>query len=58
MAYMSIGEIGQLADGAMKEVTVNGHEILVAKVGNSLYAADGRCPHMGASWLRVDWKGP
>ena len=31
----------------MKEVLVNGHEILLAKVGDKYYAADNRCPHMG-----------
>ena len=47
MAYISAGEVGQFADGAMKEITVNGHEILVARSGESFYAADSRCPHMG-----------
>lgn len=31
----------------MREVTVNGHEILIARVGERFYAVDGRCPHMG-----------
>jgi 3-phenylpropionate/trans-cinnamate dioxygenase ferredoxin subunit len=47
MGYVSVGEVNQLADGAMREVTVNGHEVLIARVGDSLYAVDGRCPHMG-----------
>ena len=47
MGYVAIGKIGQLADGSMKEVTVNGHQILIARIGDSLYAADSRCPHMG-----------
>jgi len=37
-----------LKDGEMKEVTVNGHAILVAMFGGKVYAVDGRCPHMGA----------
>lgn len=48
MVYVPIGEASQLADGAMKEITVNGHEILIARVGDSFYAADSICPHMGS----------
>ena len=40
---------GDIAEGAMKEVTAEGQKILVAKVGGRYYAADGGCPHMGAS---------
>jgi 3-phenylpropionate/trans-cinnamate dioxygenase ferredoxin subunit len=41
------GKVGELQDGAMKEVLVQGREILLARVGNKYYAADGRCPHLG-----------
>jgi 3-phenylpropionate/trans-cinnamate dioxygenase ferredoxin subunit len=37
-----------LKDGQMKEVNVGGHEILIARVNGSFYAASNRCPHMGA----------
>jgi 3-phenylpropionate/trans-cinnamate dioxygenase ferredoxin subunit len=47
MAYVSVGKVAQLADGTMKEVTANGHEILIVRAGDSLYAVDSRCPHMG-----------
>jgi 3-phenylpropionate/trans-cinnamate dioxygenase ferredoxin subunit len=46
MAYVSVGEVSQLADGTMSEVIANGHEILIARAGDSLYAVDSRCPHM------------
>ena len=49
MAYVSMGEVVQLADGTMREETVNGHEILIARAGDSLYAVDSRCPHMGGN---------
>ena len=32
----------------MKEIAVEGREILLAKVGNRYYATDNHCPHMGA----------
>ena len=44
---MEVGKIGELEDGAMKAVLVQGREILLAKVGDKYYAADNRCPHMG-----------
>jgi 3-phenylpropionate/trans-cinnamate dioxygenase ferredoxin subunit len=46
--FVSVGKTGDFAEGAMKAVTVQGKEILIAKAGNSYYAIDNRCPHMGA----------
>ena len=37
-----------LAEGTMKGVSVESREILVARAGGSYYAAENRCPHMGA----------
>lgn len=37
----------EFEDGMMKDVLIQGHEILLAKTGNNYYAADSRCPHMG-----------
>jgi 3-phenylpropionate/trans-cinnamate dioxygenase ferredoxin subunit len=45
--FMPVAKAGELADSTMKEVTVQGRPILLAKVGDRYYAADGRCPHMG-----------
>jgi 3-phenylpropionate/trans-cinnamate dioxygenase ferredoxin subunit len=36
-----------LADGQMKAVELDGHELLVARAGDTFYVADARCPHMG-----------
>jgi 3-phenylpropionate/trans-cinnamate dioxygenase ferredoxin subunit len=44
--FIPVAKSGELADGTMKEVTVQGRPILLAKVGDRYYAADGRCPHM------------
>ena len=41
------GTIGDLDDGSMEEVTVEGRAILLARVGDRYYAASNRCPHMG-----------
>lgn len=37
-----------LPDGTMKDVTIEGRNILLARVGGKLYAAENVCPHMGA----------
>jgi len=58
MAHLvEAGITGEIANGTMKMVTVMGHEILLALVGNQYYAVDNRCPHMGGSYHRVSWKG-
>lgn len=44
---VDVGAAGDLAAGTMKAVTVEGRELLLARVGDGYFAADGRCPHMG-----------
>jgi 3-phenylpropionate/trans-cinnamate dioxygenase ferredoxin subunit len=45
--FVEAGKTGELADGAMKEVSTQGQPILLALVGGRYYATAGRCPHMG-----------
>jgi 3-phenylpropionate/trans-cinnamate dioxygenase ferredoxin component len=45
--YVKVGAAGEFTDGSKKKVTVEGQEILVARVGNEFYAVANRCPHMG-----------
>jgi 3-phenylpropionate/trans-cinnamate dioxygenase ferredoxin subunit len=42
-----IGKADDIAEGTMVKVVVDGREVLVARVGDDLYAMDNRCPHMG-----------
>lgn len=37
----------ELEDGAMKEVIIAGHHILIARAGDNYYAVNNHCPHMG-----------
>ena len=46
-SLVGVNKTSELKDGTMKDVSVNGREILLAKVGDKYYAADNRCPHMG-----------
>lgn len=47
--FIEAAREGDVADGVMKEVTVEGRKILLASVGGRYYAAEGHCPHMGAN---------
>lgn len=44
--FTEVAKIEELKSGAMKKVIVQGHEILLTKVGDTYYATDDRCPHM------------
>lgn len=39
--------VNDMKDGEMKEVVLEGHEILLARVNGKYYAANSRCPHLG-----------
>ena len=45
--WVELGRTDELADGTMKEAVVEGRGILLARVGDSYYATDNRCPHLG-----------
>ena len=36
----------EFKDGMMKDILIQGREILLARIGNNYYATDNRCPHM------------
>jgi len=44
---VDVGAAEEFADETMRTVTVKGRKLLVARVGDSYYAADARCPHLG-----------
>ena len=45
--FVPVAKTSELKNGAMKQVNVQGHELLVAQVGSKYYAADNRCLHRG-----------
>jgi 3-phenylpropionate/trans-cinnamate dioxygenase ferredoxin subunit len=45
--WIDVGAVGDVVDGAMKAVSAEGRELLLTRVGDAYYAAQGRCPHMG-----------
>ncbi len=46
--FVEVAVIGELRDGSVKGVSAGGRRLLVARVGDSYYAVDDVCPHMGA----------
>ena len=55
--WVEAGTTDELAEGAMKRVLVQGHEILLARVRDRYYAADNRCPHMGGNLSQGELDG-
>jgi 3-phenylpropionate/trans-cinnamate dioxygenase ferredoxin subunit len=54
---IEIGDISEFEDGKMKELLIKGREILVARIGNSYYAIDNRCPHLGGKLSKGKLEG-
>ena len=45
--FVEAGKTSEFKAGTKKKVLIQGHEILLAKVGDSYYAIGNRCAHMG-----------
>jgi 3-phenylpropionate/trans-cinnamate dioxygenase ferredoxin subunit len=56
-SLVEIGKANELAAGSMKQVTVQGRAILLAKVGDRFFAADSICPHMSGNLSRGKLEG-
>jgi 3-phenylpropionate/trans-cinnamate dioxygenase ferredoxin subunit len=55
--FVEVGKKDDLANGTMKEVNLEGHDILLAKVADKYYAIDNRCPHFGGNLSRGRLEG-
>jgi 3-phenylpropionate/trans-cinnamate dioxygenase ferredoxin subunit len=49
MNMTEVGKSGEMKNGTMKEISVDGRKILLARVDDQYYATDNRCPHMGGN---------
>ncbi len=47
--FIDVAAFDDLADGAMKKIKAGGRDVLLARVGDIVYAAADRCPHLGGS---------
>lgn len=50
--FVPIAKTAELTNGTMKEMEVQGRELLLAMVGGKYYAANGRCLHLGGRLAR------
>ena len=46
--FIEVASITEIEPGTMREVEVEDHKLLVARVEDEFYITDGRCAHMGA----------
>jgi 3-phenylpropionate/trans-cinnamate dioxygenase ferredoxin subunit len=44
--YTDVLGVDELADGAMTDVEVGDDKVLLARVGETFFSSQGRCPHM------------
>lgn len=44
--FVQVAKSEELKSGTMRKVFAEGHEILLARVGDRYYATDNHCPHM------------
>jgi len=50
--FTEVARTDELKRGTMKSVMAGGREILLARLGDTYYATDGRCTHMGGELSR------
>jgi len=55
--FVQVSKTGELGDGTMEAVNVEGREILLARLGDKYYAADSNCPHMGGKLSKGKLEG-
>jgi 3-phenylpropionate/trans-cinnamate dioxygenase ferredoxin component len=51
-SFVEAGKTSEFNDGMMKEVEIQGKQVLLARVGEKYFAASNSCPHMGGRLAR------
>ncbi|MFC1970675.1 Rieske (2Fe-2S) protein [Chloroflexota bacterium] len=46
-SFIEVSKTSEFDDGTREKVQVQGQEVLSAKIKDSYYAVNNRCPHMG-----------
>ena len=57
MEYVRVARAGDLASGKMIPVEAAGRKLLLARVGDTYYAAQRKCPHLGFNLCRGSLDG-
>ena len=55
--FTKVAKSSEIGAGEMKEVSVQGNKVLLARVGDKYYAAEGRCTHMGGALVNGTLEG-
>ena len=55
--FIEVAKIEELKSGTMKMVMAEGHQILLARVGDKYYATDNRCSHMSGDLSQGQLEG-
>lgn len=55
--FIDVLGTGDVQDGQMTEVKVDGHAFLVARIGDEYLIADGRCPHLHGNLTKGTLEG-
>jgi nitrite reductase/ring-hydroxylating ferredoxin subunit len=50
--FILAAKASEFEDGTKKEVSVNGNDILLVRVGDQFYACQAKCPHWGWPLVR------
>jgi nitrite reductase/ring-hydroxylating ferredoxin subunit len=45
VSYIPVARIGEVAEGAMKEIALGGRQVLLANIGGQYFAFSRQCPH-------------
>ena len=44
---VNVAKASEFNEGTLKRISIQGKELLIARVGDKYYAVDNQCPHMG-----------
>ena len=50
--FIELTPVEGFEPGTMRQVDLDGHEFLVARVGDEFFVTDARCPHLGGHLAR------
>jgi nitrite reductase/ring-hydroxylating ferredoxin subunit len=48
MTFKQVSKLSDIPAGTMKHIDIDGLEVLLANIGDEIYAIENRCGHMGA----------
>jgi nitrite reductase/ring-hydroxylating ferredoxin subunit len=56
--YVRVARVNDVAAGKIVPIEAKGRKLLLARVGDTFYAAQRKCPHLGFNLCRGSLDGP